>query len=86
MDMNERFELVKRNTEEIVTEEELKKHGIHQLPETLTKALDAMESSGFVEKALGKEAFELFLDTKKREVKDSQQFVSAWEIYKYFEV
>lgn len=69
-----------------MTPAERKQHGIKQLPETLTKALEAMESDELVRRALGNEAFDLFLDLKWKEVKENQIFVSAWEIYKYFEV
>lgn len=69
-----------------MTHKERKELGIKQLPATLTKALEAMESDDLVKKALGDEAFELFLELKWKEVKENQIFVSAWEIYKYFEV
>ncbi len=69
-----------------MTKMERKEAGIQQLPATLTKALEALESDDIVKKALGKEACELFLDLKWKEVKENQIFVSAWEIYKYFEV
>ena len=69
-----------------MTPAERKQHGIEQLPATLTKALEAMENDDFMKRALGTEAFELFLELKQKEVKENQIFVSAWEIYKYFEV
>ena len=65
---------------------ECRELGIKQLPATLTKALEAMESDELVKRALGTEVFELFLDLKWEEMKENQIFVSAWEIYKYFEV
>jgi glutamine synthetase len=65
---------------------ECKQLGIKQLPATLTKALEAMEADDFVKQALGSEAYDLFLELKWKEVKENQIFVSAWEIYKYFEV
>ena len=68
-----------------LTPNQRRQAGIRELPATLTRALEAMETDELVKRVLGAEVYELFLEQKWKEVNDERIFVSSWEIYKYFE-
>jgi glutamine synthetase len=63
-----------------------RKLGITELPNTLGRALDLMESSDFMQRALGKEAYDRFLEVKRTEWNDYCTHVSPWEHFRYFDV
>lgn len=60
--------------------------GIKELPATLGQALDALESDEVAQRALGRDAYERFLDMKRAEWKDFCLYVSPWEHFRYFEI
>jgi glutamine synthetase len=60
--------------------------GIDRLPETLSQALDAMESSDLVRRALGDHVFGWFLRNKRKEWEKYQHHVSRFELETYLPV
>jgi glutamine synthetase len=60
--------------------------GIERLPETLAQALDVMESSELVRKALGDHVFNWFLRNKRKEWERYQHHVSRFELETYLPV
>ncbi len=60
--------------------------GIERLPETLAEALDIMERSDLVRKALGDHVFDWFLRNKRKEWDRYQQHVSRFELETYLPV
>ncbi len=69
-----------------MTREELAAAGVTRLPTTLSKALDAMESSELVADALGEHVFEWFLRNKRRESQAYQRHVSRYELEEYLPI
>ena len=62
---------------------ELSKLGIEQLPQSLSDALKVMEKSELVADALGDRLFEWFLRNKRREWREYKTHVSAFELDRY---
>jgi glutamine synthetase len=60
--------------------------GTHRLPGSLAEALDAMEGSEIVRKALGEHVFAWFLRNKRAEWDRYQQHVSRYELEEYLPV
>jgi glutamine synthetase len=71
-----------RNVYEL-TPEETEKLGIEPLPQSLAEALDVMEHSELVHRALGAHIFEWFLRNKRSEWRDYKSHVSQWELERY---
>ena len=57
--------------------------GAHRLPSTLARALDAMEQSDLVRRALGEHVFEWFLKNKRLEWERYEAHVSQFELDRY---
>ena len=92
---------VKRKTEpnkpsreniEKMSEKKRRERGITQLPKNLDEALDAMESSEFMRRVLGKELRDIWLDNKRQEYKDylkaerlGETEAHNWELQHYLE-
>lgn len=64
-------------------DDEMRAHGIEQLPETLGEALEAFEHSDFAKKLLGKHIYTKYLQAKEREWKDFHSEVTDWEVKEY---
>jgi glutamine synthetase len=60
--------------------------GAHRLPASLAEALDAMEGSELVHKALGDHVFSWFLKNKRREWERYEHHVSRFELDNYLPV
>jgi glutamine synthetase len=57
--------------------------GVHDLPQSLAEALDAMEGSDLVREALGDHIFEWFLRNKRAEWADYKAQVTPFELDRY---
>jgi glutamine synthetase len=66
-----------------LTDADLAKLGIEQLPQSLADALRVMESSELVAEALGDRLFEWFLRNKRREWREYKTHISAFELERY---
>jgi glutamine synthetase len=66
-----------------LTEQERMAEGIEWLPQSLSDALDAMESSELVAEALGEHVFEWFIRNKRAEWMDYKTHVSQFELDRY---
>jgi glutamine synthetase len=66
-----------------LTDEELAKLGIEQLPQSLSDALRVMEHSELVFETLGEHIFEWFLRNKRSEWADYKSHVSQFELDRY---
>ena len=64
-------------------DEELKKRGIEQLPETLGEALDAFEGSEFAKNLLGEHLYGKYVAAKRAEWKKFRAEVTDWEVQEY---
>ncbi|MCS7286403.1 MAG: type I glutamate--ammonia ligase [Anaerolineae bacterium] len=62
----------------------LKERYIRTLPGSLAEALDEMEKSELVKKALGEHTFKRFLEAKRKEWDDYRIRVTDWELHRYF--
>lgn len=62
----------------------LKERYIRTLPGSLSEALDEMEKSELVKKALGEHTFRRFLEAKRKEWDDYRIRVTDWELNRYF--
>ncbi len=60
--------------------------GIERLPETLSEALDVMEGSDLVRRALGEHVLDWFLRNKRKEWDRYQQHVSRFELETYLPI
>ncbi len=60
--------------------------GIERLPETLSEALELMESSELVAEALGEHVFDWFLRNKRKEWDRFQHHVSRFELEEYLPI
>lgn len=60
--------------------------GIERLPETLSEALDLMEKSELMRRALGEHTFDWFLRNKRKEWERYQHHVSRFELETYLPV
>jgi len=69
-----------------LSNERRKELGIAELPATLGQALDELECDEVAQRALGKAAYERFIDVKRKEWKDFCLYVSPWEHFRYFEL
>ena len=65
------------------SQEELDRMGIENLPGSMGEALWFMKQSEFMEEALGKAAFNAFLDAKIKEDRLYSAQVSPWELARY---
>jgi len=68
-----------------LSQEELRKAGIKQLPGSLGEAIEAAESSDIVRQILGG-AYDIYLEGKKKEWKRFTQTVTCWEKETYFDI
>jgi len=59
---------------------------VRRLPATLEEAVDLMETDDLMRRALGKDLFNRFLETKNREILEHNVHVSHWEIERYFDI
>jgi glutamine synthetase len=66
-----------------MSDQQLAKLGIEQLPASLDSALNRMESSDLVREALGEHIFEWFLRNKRSEWRSYKTHVSAFELDRY---
>jgi glutamine synthetase len=66
-----------------LSDDELAKLGIAQLPQSLSDALKVMERSELVADALGDRLFSWFLRNKRREWREYKTHVSAFELDRY---
>lgn len=69
-----------------MTQEELEKAGIQSLPTDLAEAIDIMEGSDMVRKALGDHVFEFFVRNKKEEWNEYRTQITEYELKKYLPV
>jgi glutamine synthetase len=76
---------IERNLYDL-TEDERQDMGVDHLPETLGEALEDMENSAVVEKALGDHIFPRYIDLKRAEWLDYRVQVTPWEIEQYLAV
>jgi glutamine synthetase len=73
-----------------LTNEELAKLNIRELPRNFEKALKGFEKSDFIRKVLGKEMKELFVQLKRRELNNYKKAIDTgnerkWEIDNYLD-
>jgi glutamine synthetase len=66
-----------------LTAEELMAEDIDTVPQSLSDALDAMESSELVAEALGEHVFEWFIRNKRKEWMDYKTQVTQFELDRY---
>jgi glutamine synthetase len=66
-----------------MTYEERKQRGIVSLPESLSEALDELETSDLMRETLGDTAFENFLKEKRKEWDLYRTQVTEWEVNRY---
>jgi glutamine synthetase len=66
-----------------MSDTDLTKLGIDQLPQSLSDSLKVMESSELVHEALGEHIFEWFLRNKRSEWRAYKTHVSAFEVDRY---
>lgn len=66
-----------------LTDEELRKIGIRQLPQTLLEAINAFESDSIGERVMGPELFRSYIDLKKSEWWSYHNSISQWEVENY---
>jgi len=69
-----------------LSQKEMEKYNIHQLPESLGHALAFMEESHLLKETLGPHIFETFLHVKRKEWDDYRMQVTPWELDKYLPV
>jgi glutamine synthetase len=69
-----------------MSEEELSKLGIEQLPGSLGEALDELEQDEILKDALGDEIYKAFVRSKKAEWDEFRMRVMDWEIETYLEI
>jgi len=69
-----------------MTEEELSKLGIAQLPGSLAEALEELAKDEVLKEALGEEIYEAFVRAKKAEWHDFRTRVMDWEVETYLEI
>jgi glutamine synthetase len=83
--IDEGYELPSESTVNLfaMTPEELAAEGIKQLPQSLSDALDVMESSELVAEALGEHIFEWFLRNKRAEWLDYKGQITQFELDRY---
>ncbi len=62
---------------------EMKKMGIHHLPETLGEAIEAFENDTFLQQVLGEHIYTKYLEAKKREWNEFRCQVTDWELGEY---
>ena len=65
-------------------ENERKKAGIKNLPDTLLDALDELEEDNLIIDAIGTHIIDKFTEAKRIEYTSYRQYVSKWELDNYF--
>ena len=75
----------KPNTENmyLLPAEELLRRGIHQLPRTLSEAVEAFAVDPLAKSVFGPEMFDAFVGFKRQEWNDYHAHVSDWEMQRY---
>ncbi|HEX2908797.1 MAG TPA: type I glutamate--ammonia ligase [Phototrophicaceae bacterium] len=63
--------------------ENQRKQALQLLPCSLEEALDALEEDDLIQKALGPQVYERFLQAKRQEWEDYRLDISSWELNKY---
>jgi glutamine synthetase len=66
-----------------LSDAELQKIGIRQLPQTLIEAIDAFERDGLGEKVMGPELFRSYINLKRSEWWSFHNSISQWEVENY---
>lgn len=69
-----------------VSDEELKRRGIHSLPSSLSEAADALEDDPVIKEAIGTEYADYFIQVKREEWRNYHLSVSQWETDNYLTV
>ena len=69
-----------------LTENEMTKYGIHQLPESLGHALSLAEDSELLKDTLGEHIFNNFLHVKHNEWNKYRTQVTKWESDYYMQI
>lgn len=69
-----------------LSKEEMQKHNIHHLPESLGHAISFLEESDLMKNTLGNHIFDNFLHVKKSEWDKYRTQVTPWEIDKYLQI
>ncbi|CAK8053754.1 type I glutamate--ammonia ligase [Eupransor demetentiae] len=70
----------------LMDEEERRRAGIKDLPDTLLDALEALANDSVVVESIGHHIAGKFIEAKKIEYSSYRQFVSQWEIDNYFDL
>jgi glutamine synthetase len=68
-----------------MSEAEIEKRGIKQLPGTLAEALDELEKDQVIRNALGDHVFNHFIEAKRAEWDEYRTQVTQWELDRYLE-
>ena len=68
-----------------MSESELEKQGISQLPGSLGEALDELDRDPFIKETLGSDAYEAFVRAKRSEWDEYRTRVMDWEVEYYLE-
>ena len=63
---------------------ELERLGIRELPNSLWRAIEYLETDKYLRKSLGEELMEIYIEEKKKEYLDYSRHVTEWEYRKYF--
>jgi len=66
------------------SKKKMRELGIRELPGSLKEALDALESDEVVQRALGSEVLDQFLEVKRKEWIEYSMQVTPWEYTQYF--
>jgi glutamine synthetase len=69
-----------------LSQKQIREYNIGRLPTTLKEALEEMQSDELLERALGKHAYQSFIDAKEKEWKDFLAYISPWDFYQYFDI
>ena len=66
-----------------LSDQELEKRGIRQLPRTLLEAITAFEQDDLSRRIMGDELYQSYIDLKKSEWWSYHNSISQWEIGEY---
>ena len=66
-----------------LSDEELEKRGVKQLPKTLLEAITAFEHDDLGRRVMGEELYRSYIDLKKSEWWSYHNAISQWEIDEY---
>ncbi|MCK4718009.1 MAG: glutamine synthetase, partial [Thermoplasmata archaeon] len=69
-----------------LSQDEIRKRGIEQLPATLGEAISEAENSEFLERVLGKDPLHALLEYKRKEWQGYLGYATPWEIFHFFDV